>query len=359
LSPAVSIIVPTYNERGNIGPLVARVGGALSGQSYELFFVDDDSQDGTGEAIRSLAGRFPVPLMVRQGKKGLASAVLDGVAATDSPLVIVMDADLQHPPEVLPGLLSAIESGADVVVASRYMPGGGVPGWSLFRRTASRVAGLIAHILLPRTRRVHDPMSGYFAFRREVITGINLSPTGFKILLEILVRGSYRKVVEVPYRFGTRQAGSSKLGLRQELEFLKHIYNLMGNAYNPVRFLRFALVGASGVMVNTVLLWLLTDIAGLYYLLSAAIATEAAIISNFIWNDIYTFADRRSKGTASFIGRLLRFNLVSLGGLAINLAVLWFFTSIVGVYYLMANLIGIAVAMLWNFLVNLRWTWRL
>jgi len=358
LGKVLSIIIPTYNERDNVQPLVERLHRVLAGQSYEVIFIDDDSRDGTAEAVREMEKHFPVRLVVRKDKKGLASAVVDGISYAAGEIVAVMDADLQHPPEVIPGLLRALENGADVAVASRYVKGGGSVGLGPVRKLVSRGAVLIAHIALPETRPVHDPMSGFFMFRKRVVEGVELKPTGYKILLEILVKGKHQKLAEVPFLFALREKGKSKLNFRQQVDYLRHVYSLMQRQRELARFAKFCLVGGSGVVVNMGLLWLLTEFAGLYYLLSSAIGIETSIITNFTLNEFFTFSDRRSQGLKGFLKRLLKFNLVSLAGLGVNMGLLWFLTSGVGLYYLISNLFGIAAATLWNYLVNVLWTWR-
>jgi len=358
LAKVLSLVIPTFNERENIRPLVREIHRALAGIDYEVVFIDDDSRDGTAKAINDLAGQFPVRVVVRKGKKGLASAVVDGFGYAEADIVGVMDADLQHPPQVIPELFRAVEKGADVAVGSRYVKGGGCVGWGITRKIVSRVAGLIAHMFLPQTRSVHDPMSGLFMLRKKVVEGADLTPTGYKILLEILVKGKYRKLVEVPFCFRVRQEGKSKLGAKQQIDYLKHVYSLMRRRQELLRFCTFCLVGGSGVLVNMGLLWVLTEIAGLYYLLSSAIGIETSIITNFTLNNFFTFHDRRSPGFKIFLKRLLKFNTVSLGGLILNMSVLWFLTSVVGFHYLVSNLFGIAAATLWNYVANLLWTWR-
>jgi dolichol-phosphate mannosyltransferase len=358
MSRAISIIIPTYNEKDNIIPLVERINQALSNYDYEILFVDDGSRDGTAELAVALSPKYPVKVMVRQNKRGLASAVVDGLKQTTGQIVGVMDADLQHPPEVIPDLLQAIKDGADIAVASRYIKGGGCQGWGLTRRIISKGAIVLAHLFLPSTRRVRDPMSGFFMFNRQVVAHADLRPTGFKILLEILMEGEFRDIAEVPYTFSIRSGGESKLNARQQVDYLKHIYSLMKRKGELTRFLKFCAVGLSGVLVNMSLLWLLTEVAGLFYLLSAAISIETSIISNFVLNDYFTFRDRRSPQVKSFLNRLLKFNLVSLAGLGFNMGVLWLLTEVFGIYYLLSNLCGIAVATLWNYLVNTWWTWK-
>jgi len=358
----LSVIVPTYNERGNIVRLIERAHRALSGASYEIVVVDDNSRDGTAEAAFALADRYPVRVIVRKNERGLATAVVEGLRQSDSPVAAVMDADLQHPPEILAGLLKAIDAGADMAVGSRYVPGGGTEGWSLVRRIVSKGAIMLAHLLVPSTRRIRDASSGFFMFRREALGGAEdlarLKPTGWKILLEVFGEGRFEKVAEVPYVFVARSAGESKLNARQQVDYLKHLLSLMRRQGELARFGKFLLVGASGVAVNEGLLWLLRDFAGLPLWGASAIAVEASILSNFFLNDAFTFADRRESGAAARLKRLGKFNVVSLAGLGINVGVLLLLTNLTGVHYLLANLAAIAVATLWNYFVNSRWTWK-
>ncbi len=358
MSQTISLIIPTYKERENIAPLVERIYQALHNYNYRVLIVDDDSSDGTSELVKSLSQKYPVDILVRKNKRGLASAVVDGISQAPGETVVVMDADLQHPPEVLPDLLKAIDGGADMVIASRYVPGGGCQGWGLARRINSMGAIFIAHLLLPSTRRIRDPMSGFFAFKKQAIAGAKLQPIGYKIVLEILIQGKFQNVAEVPFIFVTRARGKSKLSARQQIDYLKHVYSLMRRSGELLRFLKFCLVGASGIVVNEGLLWVLTAFGGLAYQVSSAIGIECSIVSNFLLNDFFTFGDRRSPGAQSRARRLLKFNVVSLVGLGINLGVLSLLTSVFGVHYLLSNLVGIALAFLWNYGLNTWWTRR-
>lgn len=357
-STTISIIIPTYNERDNVIPLVKRINRAISNYQHEIIFIDDNSRDGTAEQARSLSPAYPVRVIVRQNKKGLASAVVDGLQYAKGQVVLVMDADLQHPPEVIPGLLKEIESGADIVIASRYVTGGSVQGWGLARRIISRGAIFLAHLLLPLSRQVRDPVSGFFMFKRQVVANANLRPSGYKILLEILMEGNFGSTAEVAFTFSTRSRGESKLNARQQIRYLKHLYDLMRRKGELTRFAKFCLVGLSGVLVNVGLLWSLTEFLGLYYLISATISIESSIVSNFVLNNYFTFHDRRLPGAKTFLKRLLKFNLVSLGGLVINLGVLWTLTELFGIYYIFSNLCGILMATLWNYAANTWWTWK-
>ncbi len=218
--PRFSLVLPTYNEAGNIEGMVRALEDAFAATGladYEIVIVDDDSPDGTSAIADSLAGASAgrVRSVHRKGERGLATAVVAGWKTSNAPVLSVMDADGQHPPEVMPRLLEALERGADVAVASRYTAGGDIPRWNVVRRLGSKFATFLVRLALPRdVRHIRDPLSGCFALRREVIEGVELKPLGFKILLEVLLRGRGRRLEEVPFVFAARGAGKSKLGAR-------------------------------------------------------------------------------------------------------------------------------------------------
>jgi dolichol-phosphate mannosyltransferase len=206
----LGLVIPTLNEEANIGTLLDRVRLNLDGAQidYELLVVDDNSKDGTGAVVQECAKSDPrVRLLVRLGARGLAGAVIHGWNHTDANLLGVIDADLQHPPALLPALVTAVQEGQDIAIASRYSTGNGTPGWTTLPLQKARI-------------RVRDPLSGFFVMRRAVITGVHLQPEGFKLLLEILVRGNIRSAVEVPFHFGQRFGGKSKANLRVGLDYL-------------------------------------------------------------------------------------------------------------------------------------------
>lgn len=354
----ISIVVPTYNERDNIVPLVERLSRTMAGRNFEILLVDDNSKDGTVDVAAALAEKYPVKVMVRTNERGLATAVLHGFKYAKGDIIGVMDADLQHPPEVNAHLLNALESGADMAVASRYVAGGGCPNWGLTRRVISKGALTLAHIFLPTTRKVKDPMSGFFMFKRSGMEQTEFKPAGYKILLEMLVMGRFQNVVEVPFIFEDRSSGASKMKARQQFDYLKHIFSLMRRKGELWRFLKFIGVGLSGVVVNEGILWLLTEFASIPYYLSSLVGIEASIISNFTLNDYFTFADRRTGKTGSFILRLLKFNVTCAAGAGIQYGLLLLLTSVFGINYLISNLIGIVVAFAWNYTLSLVWTWR-
>ena len=211
-----SVVVPTYNEAGSLPLLIARLATSLAGREWELVVVDDGSPDGTADVAERLGASQPVRVVRRAGKMGLASAVVAGFAAARGDTLVVMDADLSHPPEVVPQLLDALTGGADLAIGSRYVAGGGAMDWPLSRRVVSRVACLMGNALVP----VRDSTSGFFALRRTVIDGVKLNQIGFKIGFEVMARGRYMKVVEVPYVFRDRELGKSKFGRREIGQYL-------------------------------------------------------------------------------------------------------------------------------------------
>jgi dolichol-phosphate mannosyltransferase len=229
------LVIPTLNEAGNIPTLIERIRAALAPipMNYELIFVDDDSQDGTADVVKKFVDTDPrIRLFVRKGKRGLAGAVIHGWKQTDAELLGVIDADLQHPPELLPLLLEGIGAGHDIALASRYVNGHNVRGWNPARLAVSRLGTLVSMPLQKSGVRVKDPLSGFFAVRRQCIDGITLTPTGFKILLEILVKGRIKSAVEIPFHFGARYAGKSKADVKVALDY----FTLLGKLSREALF---------------------------------------------------------------------------------------------------------------------------
>ena len=298
----VSLVIPTYNERDNIGLLIQDVYTVLkeTGRSFEIIVVDDDSPDGTWQVVQEMMrGYLELRVLRRTHERGLARAVLRGWQEAQGEILAVMDGDRQHPPETLALLIEALDKQeGDIAVASRHVRGGGVSEWNIVRRGISWGATLAASWMLPGTlATVRDPMSGYFAIRRSVIEGCTLKPEGYKILLEVLGRGYYRAVVEVPYIFIERQQGQSKLGLRQYREFVTHLFRLAWETRELQRFVKYCLVGATGVIMNMGVLAILAG-AGMAYLQAGALAVETSIGTNFLFNEFWSFADhaRRHSG---------------------------------------------------------------
>jgi dolichol-phosphate mannosyltransferase len=250
-APRVSIIVPTLNEAENLPTLVTRIDAAMSGWTYEVLILDDSSADRTPDVGAELSRRFPVKLIVRRPKDGLSGAVLEGLRAAAGELLVVMDADLQHPPEQIPELLRPLEeNAADFVVGSRYTPGGTTrTEWSFLRRVNSRAATLLAR---PFAGETHDPMSGFFALRRETLRRArHLTPLGYKIGLELMCKCGVERPVEVPIHFGTRHAGRSKLNVKQQFKYLEHLSRLYDFFFPRVSpMVKFIVATASAWLVG-------------------------------------------------------------------------------------------------------------
>ncbi len=354
-----SIVIPTYNERGNIQELLERTHRSLEplGSAYELIIVDDDSPDKTWQLASQYADTYHVRVVRRRGKKGLATAVLDGVNAARYDIIVVMDADLQHPPETIPKLISCVHDGADIAIGSRFVDNGTRADFGFLRYIASKGAGTIARTLFREVRNIKDIESGFFAFRKDVIAHADLRPIGYKILLEVLVQGTYTTVAEIGYTFGKRKAGASKLGVKNTVAYLRHTSSLFRRSGELHRFVRFCAVGSAGAILNLAVLYVLTEL-GLFYGVAGLIAIEAGLLSNFVLNRSWTFKDRGVTGFKSTMAALGRDHAVRVVGIALNLAILLTLTSLFGVFYLLSQLIGLIVAVVWNYGGNQWWTWE-
>ncbi len=358
--PSVSLVIPTLNEAGNIRALVARIERATSGVSAEIIFVDDSTDD-TPEVILDVSrcSRIPVVLIHRPPEErgnGLGGAVTAGMRAAKGDWVCVMDADLQHPPELIPKLLrSALEGKAEVLVASRYAGSGEADGLGSLRLAASKLCTLAARLLFPRRlRNVSDPLSGFFLVRREAIDPDRLQPRGFKILFEILVRNPHLAVTEIPFSFQIRYSGETKASAREGLRYLNLLLFLrFGGAFR--RLARFGVVGATGLIVNMALLAALTGVGGMYYLLSAVVATQGSTLWNFAFTEGWVFGER-SKGRGR-LGRLGKFLLMNNAALLLRGPFLLILTSGLGVHYLISNLITLLALGLARYVVSDGWIW--
>ena len=361
----LSLILPTFNESGNISEIVKILSDLLDSAwagRYELIVVDDNSPDRTWKMALDLTQQYPqLKVLHRETEKGLSTAVIRGWQASQGEILAVIDADLQHPPEILLQLLAEMERGADLAIASRHVEGGGVSEWSMIRRFLSRGAQMLGLVILPEViNRLSDPMSGFFMVRRSAIAGVTLSPVGYKILIEVAARGKIRWIGEVGYVFRERQTGESKVTWKQYLEYLQHLIRLRLSLSS--RFIQFCLVGLTGVVVDMGLLFLLSDPTMLAWPLtrSKIIASELAIINNFLWNDLWTFGDitRRQPSKKQQLKRFIKFNLICLAGLVLNVILLNLFFNVFGLNRYLANFCAIAIVTFWNFWVNLKLSWR-
>jgi len=363
----LSMIVPTYNEAKNIGEMARRLTELLDPTlpgAYEIIVVDDNSPDGTAELALQLSAQYPqLRVMKRVHERGLSTAVIRGWQAARGEVLAVIDADLQHPPEVTVKLCAEMDRGADLAVASRHIEGGGVSDWSALRRVLSRAAQLIGLCILPEVvGRVSDPMSGYFMVRRSAIENVQLSPLGYKILIEVIGRGQCRWVGEVPYVFRERVEGESKVSRKVYVDYLRHLLRLRMAKLPINRFIRFGVVGFSGVIVDMSVLYLLSDPSTLAWGLtrSKLVAAELAIINNFAWNDHWTFGDiaRHQTGWRARLRRFGKFQTICLGGLVLNTVLLNVQFNLLGMNRYLANAVAIAIVTGWNFYLNYKLSWR-
>ncbi|MFM7405975.1 MAG: glycosyltransferase [Cuspidothrix sp.] len=372
----LSLVIPTYKERDNVGNIVKILSNLLDEAipgDYELIIVDDDSPDLTWEVARSLIPDYPqLRVMRRQDERGLSSAVIRGWQAGRGRVLGVIDGDLQHPPEVLTQLLQKIKEGADLALASRHVDGGGVSSWSVIRRFLSRGAQVLGLVILPGVLgRVSDPMSGYFMVRRSAIAGATMNPVGYKILLEVIGRGQVGEIAEAGYVFRERTEGESKVTWKQYVEYIQHLIRLrvstgrLGKIRRKVnfpigRFIRFGVVGLSGVFVDLTVFHLMRTVINLGLTRSTMLSAEVAILNNFLWNDLWTFGDisRKQMGNRQRFKRFLKFNMVCLAGIIIQTLVVNFLFNSLGMNQYLAKLVAIAVATIWNFWVNLKLSWR-
>lgn len=352
--PLLTVVVPTFNEEENVEPLVERVSQALAGVDIEMVFVDD-STDRTPQVVMGLETGFPVKLIHREAWErdgGLTTAIVQGLRAARGTFVCVLDGDLQHPPEKLREMLTeAQRTGADIVAASRYRPGGsasGLPG--IARRLVSVASKWISKLLFyERLRDASDPGSGFFLLRRRVIEGVELRPVGYKMLTEILVRGRWSRLAEVPYAFEARSAGASKAGLRQGWQYLHHTARIFAEVSEVARLWKFLLVGATGVGVNLGLLWLFVDVAGTYRYAGWVVGVEASVVSNFWLNRTFTWRDRRAGGVAGISAQAARYHVASLLGVAANFMV-FFAATALAAPTLAAGALGVAAGVVTNFM---------
>jgi dolichol-phosphate mannosyltransferase len=353
--PELTVVVPAYRERDNIPALLVAFDRALAGLDWETIVVVDDAFDGTEDVVRQYAQQDRrVRCVHRIGRRGLASACIEGMLASSAPYLAVIDADLQHDETLVPRLLEAAKEGADVAVASRYMEGGSTGDLGADRVRVSRLASRLSRVLC---KGLTDPMSGFFVVRRSFLERVvrQLYGRGFKILLDLIAAARGQVLIrELPYRMRSRQHGESKLGARVIAEFFMLIlYHLTGRLL-PARFFLFSAVGVTGLGVHLAVLMLvfrLTDA----FLVSQALATWAAMTSNFFLNNIFTYGDQRLRGPRLWRGLLAFYAACGVGAL-INIALAeWLYLK--SVPYWIAGMSGAVVAALWNFFTTASFTW--
>jgi dolichol-phosphate mannosyltransferase len=358
-APQLSVIVPTFKERGNVAELVRRLDAALAGIAWEAIFVDDNSPDLTADAVKEIAVRDPrVRCLRRVGRRGLAGACIEGILSSAAPYVAVIDADLQHDEKILPAMLATLTGGAfDLVAATRYVEGGSAQGLAGSRGGISRLATRLTHRLVGTP--LSDPMSGFFMMRRDRFDEIapRLSPVGFKILLDVAATAGQRlRIAEQPYEFGERFDGESKFNAQIGVEFLGLLLaKMLGDVVDP-RFIFFAIVGTIGLFVHLVTLKLSLLFLSEPFRMAQIVATFVAMTSNFILNNELTYRDRRLKGFAMLRGFLLFCLIGSVGVLAnVDLAS-WLYVE--RPIWWVAGAIGAVMSALWNYAMSTLFVWR-
>ena len=372
----VSIIIPTYNESKNIIEVLKSIGEHLPKNLLaEAIVVDDNSPDGTGKIVEDYLKEvkqkmgYTIDIIHRKAKSGLSSAILRGVQDAIGDIIVVMDSDFSHPPKIIPRLIDEIKrSRCDVAIASRYMSGGAIKGWTLKRKLLSSTATGIAKRGLGIS--VSDPMSGFFAFRKRIIEGLKFDAIGYKMLLEILVKTKGVKVMEIPYTFTNRMRGSSKLDSSTMLDYAKSVWRFYryGNAIKnkesqtSARFIskasRFYTVGASGLLVNYLVSLLFADAAmNFWYIHATIIGIMFSMSTNFLLNKIWTFGDRNfeAKKTITQYGKFIGFS--SLGAM-IQLGMVYIMVDSYQFVYPVALVLAVATAASSNFILNKKWTFK-
>lgn len=354
----VSVVIPAYREAVNLSVLVPRLAAVLNraGLDGEIIVVDDHSNDGTDGLCANLSQSFPLRLLSRREERGLASAVVYGLYQARGKILVVMDADLSHPAEMVPELVAACRSPfADFVIGSRYVEGSSVDAtWSWFRWLNSRVASLLARGLTA----AHDPLAGFFAVKQSTFrTAPKLTPLGYKIGLEIIVRCACRRIIEVPIAFEDRVHGRSKLTIFQQWQYVRHLGRLYEAQYpRPTRLVRFGLVGLSGTVVDLIVFFLLLLCAPLWFSRVAAIA--CATFWNFVWNRRITF---RSAAAAPVPHQLITYFGTSLLAAAINCSMTMALCTTCELFTTtptLAAAIGALTGATANFIVCRRWVFR-
>ena len=357
--PELAIVIPTFNEAGNVAEIARRIGASLEGIAWEILFVDDDSADGTAERVRELAhADSRIRLVRRVGRRGLSSACIEGMLATTAPFLAVIDADLQHDETLLPRMLACLQAeDLDIVVGSRYVSGGSVGDWNERRQAMSRFASRLAQRLIHAD--LADPMSGFFMLRAPVLADCvgDLSGVGYKILLDLFASSPRPlKFAELPYGFRQREHGESKLDNAVLWEYALMLLQKLIGPRIPVRFIAFSLIGGSGVLVHLGVLWLLNRLLGTSFLIGQAVATLVAMTTNFFLNNVLTYRDMRLRSRQLLWGWFSFVIACSIGAIANVGIATYLFEGDTG--WVLSALAGILVGAVWNYAVTAVYTWR-
>lgn len=375
-NPQVSIIVPTYNESQNIIQILKSIQNHIpTNIPSQTIVVDDNSPDGTGKIVDEYINSFKkianqtVDVIHRTTKSGLSSAILNGVKQAKGDVILVMDGDFSHPPQVIPKMIDALKKyQCDIVIASRYIHGGEIKNWSLKRKAISKIATKIANYGLNVNAK--DPMSGFFLFKKQILNGLNFDALGYKLLLEILVKAKDASVAEIPYTFQDRKIGTSKLSQHIIFDYIKSVWKLYRHGKKSsnketkksIRFIskagRFYTVGALGFLVNYVTsLFFVGNIPELWYLQANIFGIATSITSNFILNKIWTFEDRNFN-LKKTISQFLKFIGFSSIGALIQIGIVFGLIENYQIDYPVALMLAILSAAFGNFILNKKWTFK-
>ncbi|HEY0283519.1 MAG TPA: glycosyltransferase family 2 protein [Rhizomicrobium sp.] len=354
----LSVVIPTYKERGNVAELIKRLERTLEGVAWEAVFVDDNSPDGTADAVKEIAARDPrIRCLRRVGRRGLAGACIEGMLSSCATYVAVMDADLQHDERILPEMLAKLQTGKfDLVAATRYVEGGSAGSFSEGRGKISRIATRLTQRILGVP--LSDPMSGFFMMRRDSFDAVagRLSPAGFKILLDIATAGSGLRIAEQPFVFRSRNEGESKFNVQIGLEFLGLLFAKLSHGLVEPRFIFFALVGAVGIAVNLAVLNIAMLVWPVSFMLAKSVATFFAMVSNFLLNNGLTYRDRRLRGWGMLRG-FIGFCLIGAVGALTDVGLASQLYAEREVWWV-AGLAGAVMGVLWNYAMSSMFIWR-
>jgi dolichol-phosphate mannosyltransferase len=360
LAAELTLVIPTFNEKGNLRELIRRVEASLAGKAWEMIVVDDNSPDGTSALAKQIASEDSrVRCLRRVNRRGLSGACIEGMLASSAPIVAVMDADLQHDERILPQMLEKIHAGADLVVGSRHVEGGSAEaGFSARRAAISNLATKMAKKALRAD--FSDLMSGFFMVRRQIVEDCApiLAPTGFKILADIVASAEQPlKIEEVGYQFRERHAGESKFDIKVGLDFLGLLLNKVSGGRIPVRFIFFALVGLTGVAIHLLTVNLALAFPGVTFTVAQSIAVVVAMTSNFYINNAITYRDAKLKGFVPIVRGLLYFYAVCAFGAVANVGVAAWLYNIDHVVWISA-LAGVIMGSVWNYTLSSLFVWR-
>ena len=349
----LAVVIPTFNEIGNVEELISRLGRVLAGVQWEAVFVDDDSPDGTSARLLALSAANPqVRCLRRVGRRGLSSACVEGMLSTGAAHIAVMDADLQHDETILPLMLKALrEEPFDLVVGTRYMEGGGVNEWDASRQKISSLATILSQRILGL--QLNDPMSGFFMVRRQAFEGAvyGLSNIGFKILVDLVVSSPEKlRVKELPYQFRNRHAGDSKLDNRVAWDYLMLLADKTIGRWVPTRLVSFAAIGSFGVLVHLAVLRAALAVTGGDFTASQTTAVMVAMVGNFFLNNALTYRDQQLRGWGILPG-LIKFMVACSIGAFANVGVATYIHGAEGggFNWVLSALAGIVVGTVWNY----------